>query len=75
MFDSMMVGVNSNQPARYHLTLTAAGRPAVQGWWGSEAVARGKFSKWIGLSKEPDARVTLVDEETGTVLTTWPEEP
>lgn len=70
----MMVGVTSN-PNRYHLTLTSAGSRVMQGWWGERAVADGKFSEWIGLSKGPDARVTLVDEETGTVLTTWPEEP
>ncbi|WP_369167749.1 hypothetical protein AB5J49_07775 [Streptomyces sp. R28] len=66
--------MNSNQPGRYHLTLTAAGRPAVQGWWGSEAVARRKFTSWIGeYGAMPGARVTLVDEETGETLTTWPE--
>ena len=58
---------------RYHLTLT--GRVAAQGWWGSEAIARGKFTEWVGDWGRPGARVTLVDEETGTVLTTWPEEP
>lgn len=71
----MMVGVNSNLPGRYHLTLTTAGRTVQQGWWGSEATARRKFSTWVGAHGAiPDARVTLVDEETGTVLTTWPEE-
>jgi hypothetical protein len=60
---------------RYHLTLTSAGRPVQHGWWGSEDVARGKFASWIGEWGEVlDARVTLVDEETGNVLTTWPDE-
>ncbi|NUP15414.1 MAG: hypothetical protein HOZ81_04785 [Streptomyces sp.] len=68
--------MNSNQPGRYHLLLTAAGRVAVQGWWEIEAVARSKFIRWIGeYGSMPAARVTLVDEETGAVLTTWPEEP
>ena len=59
---------------RYHLTLTTEGRPAMQGWWGSEAVARRKFTEWVGGRKRPDVTVTLVDEETGAVLTTWPDE-
>lgn len=62
-------------PERYHVTLTSAGRPVMQGWWGSEETARDKFRDWIGeQGSMPDARVTLVDEETGETLTTWPEE-
>lgn len=73
MFDSMMVGVNSNPPGRYHLTLTTAGRPVQHGWWNSETIARSKFTRWIGEHGAiPDAQVTLADEETDTVLTTWP---
>jgi hypothetical protein len=71
----MMAGVTSNStPARYHLTLTSDGRPAMHGWWGSEAVAREKFTKWVGDCRLPDATVTLVDEDTGETLTTWPDE-
>lgn len=71
----MMVGVNSNIPGRYHLLLTAAGRPVAHGWWGSEAVARGKFRDWIGEhGGMPGARVTLVDEGTGEKLASWPDE-
>lgn len=63
-------------PERYHLSVTTRGRPAVQGWWGSEAVARRKFATWVGeYGALPDPRVTLVDEETGRVLTSWPDEP
>lgn len=70
-----MVRVSSNQdPSRYHLTLTSEGQPAMQGWWGSEAVARQKFTEWVGGWKLPGAAVTLVDEETGETLTTWPDE-
>jgi hypothetical protein len=58
---------------RYHVTLTIGGRPVMHGWWGAEAVARGKFTRWVGEHDRPDARITLVDEETGTVLTTWPD--
>jgi hypothetical protein len=60
-------------PGRFHLTLTADGRRVAQGWWGSEATARDKFTEWVG-SGVPDARVTLVDEETGAVLTSWSDE-
>ena len=59
-------------PSRFHLTLFSAGRPIQHGWWGSEATARGKFRDWVG-SGVADARVTLVDEETGTVLAEWPQ--
>ena len=60
-------------PERFHLTLTSAGRAVAQGWWGSETVARAKFTEWVGRPVA-DARVTLVDEETGETLTTWPGE-
>ena len=60
---------------RYHLTLTSAGRPVMHGYWGVRATADDKFRRWIGEHGSVDgARVTLVDEETGVVLTTWPEE-
>ncbi|MDH6224381.1 hypothetical protein [Streptomyces sp. MJP52] len=62
-------------PERFHLTLTAAGRRVLTGWWPDEAVARRKFTRWIGeYGSMPDARVTLVDEETGATLTEWPDE-
>ncbi len=61
-------------PGRYHLTLTRVGRPAMHGWWGSEAVARGKFREWVGGRGKAGVSVTLVDEDNGTVLTEWPEE-
>ncbi|WP_217235484.1 hypothetical protein [Streptomyces sp. AC555_RSS877] len=59
---------------RFHVTLTSVGRPTMHGWWSAESTARGKVTEWIGLSKGPGARVTLVDEDTGTVLTSWPDE-
>ncbi|WP_437022727.1 hypothetical protein [Streptomyces sp. enrichment culture] len=64
---------SNHAPARYHLTLTSEGRTAMQGWWGSETVARQKFTEWVGGWKLPDTTVTLVDEETGETLTTWPD--
>lgn len=61
------------QPDRYHLTLTADGRPVMHGWWGSETVARSQYATWIGSWGElPDARVTLTDEEAGETLADWP---
>jgi hypothetical protein len=60
---------------RYHLTLTLAGRPALQGWWGSEATARRQFSTWIDeRGSMPGVRITLVDTETGATLVSWPKE-
>lgn len=62
-------------PDRYHLTLSSAGRPAMHGWWADRAVADRKLREWIGeYGSMPDARVTLADEETGSVLTDWPDE-
>lgn len=59
---------------RYHLTLTVDGRPTMHGWWGSEETARRKFTRWIGEHGNADsARITLTDEEAGTVLTSWPD--
>lgn len=60
---------------RYHVTLTAAGRPLMHGWWGSKSTADAKFKEWVGDYGRPGSRITLVDEVTGAVLTTWPEEP
>ncbi|MEU0053509.1 hypothetical protein ABZ299_28410 [Streptomyces sp. NPDC006184] len=60
---------------RYHLRLSADGRPVQHGWWGSEETARDKFRRWVGeYGGMPGARVTLTDEETGDVLATWPDQ-
>jgi hypothetical protein len=60
---------------RYHLTLTLGGRPAMQGWWGSETVARRQFSSWIGeRGSMPGVRITLVDTVDGRVIHSWPDE-
>lgn len=67
--------MNSDPAQRYHLTLTAAGRRTMHGWWGSETIARGKFVSWVGVyGALPDARITLVDQETGDALAVWPDE-
>jgi hypothetical protein len=58
---------------RFHLTLFAGGRPAQQGWWSSLTTAERKFTAWVG-SQVTDARVVLVDTETGTVIHRWPDE-
>lgn len=56
---------------RFHVTLFSAGRPIQHGWWGDEATARGKFRDWVG-GGVADARVVLVDEDTGETLDSWP---
>ena len=62
-------------PDRFRVTLASADRTVMNGWWASEETARGKFRDWIGEhGSRPGARITLVDEETDTVLTTWPQE-
>ena len=61
-------------PERFHLALSSAGRPVMHGWWADRATADRKFSAWKEEHGSVDgARVVLVDEGTGTVLTTWPE--
>ena len=62
-------------PDRYHLTLLVKGESAMQGWWPLEPTARDQLPVWVGSwGSLPDARITLVDEETGATLTTWPNE-
>lgn len=62
-------------PDRFRVTLAAADCDVMTGWWASEATARRKFRDWIGEhGGRPGARITLADEETGTMLTTWPGE-
>ncbi|MYS70380.1 hypothetical protein GTY88_08030 [Streptomyces sp. SID5926] len=59
---------------RYRVTVTTDGAPLIQGWWDDEATARRKFASWVGEHGDrPGARVTLVDEQTGVVLTEWPD--
>lgn len=68
----MMAGMTAG---RFHLTVVADGRELLHGWWGSETVVRGKFTAWVGQhGTRPGARVTLTDEETGAVLTEWPDQ-
>ncbi|MFF4764251.1 hypothetical protein [Streptomyces sp. NPDC001292] len=68
-----MTAVDGSQ--RFHLIVTAAGHPVAQGWWGSETTARRKFSSWVGeYGSMPGARITLTDEQQGSVLMSWPGE-
>ncbi|WP_030168865.1 hypothetical protein [Streptomyces sp. NRRL S-813] len=61
------------RPGRYHVTLSAAGRPVLHGWWDSEPTARPKFTSIVGEHGRDGVTITLVDEETGETLTTWPD--
>ncbi|MFF4791801.1 hypothetical protein ACFY2M_19030 [Streptomyces sp. NPDC001276] len=66
--------LQSAGPGRFHLTLTADGRPVAHGWWGNEATARRKLAGWVGeYGNLPAARITLVDEETREELASWPD--
>lgn len=62
-------------PGRYHLSLLSGGRLVAHGWWASRATADGKFKTWIGEFTVDKPRLVLVDERTGVVLTSWPDEP
>lgn len=59
---------------RFHLTLTASGRPVMHGWWARESTARTQFRSWVGEHGLPGARIVLVDEAEGDVLASWPGE-
>ncbi|SHI69092.1 hypothetical protein [Streptomyces sp. 3214.6] len=60
---------------RYRVSLTLGGMPVLQGWWADRATADRKFTTWIGqYGSRAGARVTLTDEETGDLLTSWPDE-
>ncbi|WP_327691663.1 hypothetical protein OG870_27850 [Streptomyces sp. NBC_00461] len=64
-----------DDPERYHLTLTAAGRPVAHGWWPDETIARGKFLSWVGkYGAIPSAQFTLVDEIEALTLAVWPDQ-
>ena len=59
---------------RYGVTDPTPGEPLNRGWWGREATARRKYTACIGEhDARPDARVILIDEGSGRVLTEWPE--
>ncbi|MDH6610356.1 hypothetical protein M2164_005991 [Streptomyces sp. SAI-208] len=62
-------------PGRFHLALSSSGRIHMQGWWPLESTARDQLPVWRrSWGSLPDARITLVDEETGTVIHSWPDE-
>ncbi|MEU4171036.1 hypothetical protein AB0F46_29670 [Streptomyces sp. NPDC026665] len=64
----------TSSPERYHLTLRSHDVPVMHGYWASRSTAEGKFTRWIGEHGSiAGARVTLVDEETGNPLQSWPE--
>ncbi|WP_225638394.1 hypothetical protein [Streptomyces solaniscabiei] len=59
---------------RYRVTVTTDGRQMLRGWWQEQAVADGKFTKWVGEHGDrPHALITLTDEGTGATLTQWPD--
>ncbi|MEU3663981.1 hypothetical protein AB0E77_30185 [Streptomyces sp. NPDC032940] len=59
---------------RFRVTVAVDGRQMLRGWWQDESVARGKFTGWVGEHGDrPRTLVTLIDEESGTTLTQWPD--
>lgn len=64
-------------PGDFHVTLSSAGRPVMQGWWSVQATAEQKFSEWIGShSAIEDAAVVLAEQvaDGERVLMSWPAE-
>ncbi|MFE3853888.1 hypothetical protein ACFXPN_22440 [Streptomyces griseorubiginosus] len=64
-------------PQRFHLTVSATGRPVMHGWWSRESTARDKFRDWIGAyGRMPAAHVCMV-ERIGAeerLMESWPED-
>jgi hypothetical protein len=59
---------------RYPVTVAVDGRRMLRGWWQEESVSRRKFTKWVGdYGDLPHVLITLTDEETGAMLTQWPD--
>lgn len=58
------------------MTLSIGARIIMRGWWSDEAVAEGKYTRWIGERGGVDgAWITLTDEaDGGRVLQSWPPE-
>lgn len=47
----------------------------MHGYWADQATAERKYTRWIGEhGSVAGARVTLVDEATGSVLRSWPDD-
>jgi hypothetical protein len=59
---------------RFHLIMAADGCPAMHGWWWRETTARSKFATWVGSWGRPGVHITLVDEQSHTVLESWPDD-
>ncbi|MFG2469194.1 hypothetical protein ACGFXB_27570 [Streptomyces canus] len=66
----------TSEQERFRVTVSSAGRTVMSGWWADEGVARDKFRHWIGSHRDLiEPHFTLSDENAGTLLTSWPEEP
>ncbi|WP_426568072.1 hypothetical protein [Streptomyces canus] len=69
-----MAGLETPIAGRYRVTVAIDGAPLIQGWWDDRATADRKYTSWIGEhGGRAGARVTLADERTGSVLTSWPD--
>lgn len=69
---------NAPDPQRFHLTVSATGRPVMQGWWSREATARDKFRDWIGAYGRMRGAHVALTECVGAderLLENWPGEP
>ncbi|WP_159038836.1 hypothetical protein [Streptomyces sp. NRRL B-1140] len=62
---------------RFHLILTADGKPVMHGWWGKKPTAEHQYLSWIGSWGSIDgARIVLTERADGgeRVLASWPED-
>ena len=62
----------AERPGRFHVTLSTAGRPVLDGWWDSEPTARRKFTGLVGEHGRDGVTIVLVDEDNGELLDSWP---
>jgi hypothetical protein len=62
---------------RFHLILSAGGRPVMHGWWGKQSTSEQEYLSWIGSWGRIDgARIVLAERAVDgeQVIASWPED-
>ncbi|MGW0294738.1 hypothetical protein [Streptomyces tuirus] len=63
---------------RFHLVLSAGGKPVMHGWWGRKRTAEHQYLSWIGSWGSIDsARIVLTEraDDGERVIASWPQNP
>ncbi|MFD5952023.1 hypothetical protein ACFWAZ_38950 [Streptomyces collinus] len=62
---------------RFHLILTAGGKPVMHGWWGKKSTAEHQYLSWIGSWGSIEGARIVLTERTADgerVLASWSED-